>query len=347
MTTTQPAPAGAVRADEQAGDAPGLLVGVDLGGTKIAASLVTPAGELVGEVRETPTPAHDGPEAMLDAIAGLVADVARAGSTADGAGRPVHPLAVGIGSAGVIDERTGAVLSSTDAITDWPGTDIAGGVSGRLERAGLTSPVGRAPLVHVDNDVNAYAAGEAWLGAGRGASSALVVAVGTGVGGAVVIDGQVHHGAHHLAGEMGHMPCSLAEGEPCTCGRPRHLEAVAGGPQIARRYREATARQDVTTALAVERLAEAGDPVAARVYEEAAVALGRAIAQVVTVLDPEVVIISGGLARSGGLWWGPLRATVAAELIDLVAGTELRPAVLGTSAPIVGAAHEAWLRLRG
>ena len=346
MTTTQPAPAGAARADEQAGDAPGLLVGVDLGGTKIAASLVTPAGELVGEVRETPTPAHDGPEAMLDAIAGLVADVARAGSTADGAGRPLHPLAVGIGSAGVIDERTGTVLSSTDAITDWPGTDIAGGVTRRLQGSGVTRPDdGGAPLVHVDNDVNAYAAGEAWLGAGRGASSALVVAVGTGVGGALVIGGKVHHGAHHLAGEMGHMPCSLAEAETCTCGRPRHLEAVAGGPQIARRYREATGRDEITTALAVERRADAGDPVAARVYEEAAVALGRAVAQVVTVLDPEVVIVSGGLARSGDRWWTPLRATVASELVDLVAGTELRPARLGTSAPIVGAAHEAWLRL--
>ncbi|WP_250739001.1 ROK family protein [Actinomyces sp. 186855] len=238
------------------------------------------------------------------------------------------------------------MTSATDAITDWPGTDIVSGVGARLRAAGVTRPDAGAPLIHVDNDVNAYAAGEAWIGAGAGARTALVVAVGTGVGGAVVLGGSVHHGAHYVAGEMGHMPSGLAGQETCTCGRPGHLEAVAAGPQIARRYREATGATDVTTALAVERLADAGDATAQRVYREAATALGKAIAQVVTVLDPDKIIISGGLARSGELWWGPLRETVAAELIDLVAhDTELLPATLGATAPIIGSAHEAHLRL--
>lgn len=327
--------------------AEGLLVGVDLGGTKIAASVVTPAGELVGQVHQVPTPAHDGPEAMLDAIAGLVVravealPASRGGQEKDG-GRPAL-AAVGIGSAGVIDADTGIVLSSTDAITDWPGTPIAAGVAHRLAASGLHGPDGLAPLVHVDNDVNAYAAGEAWLGAGRGAASALVVAVGTGVGGGVVLNGRVHHGRHFLAGEMGHMPSALAVGETCTCGRPGHLEAVAAGPQIARRYRQATGDDSVTTALEVERRASAGDQVAVRVYTEAAVALGTALAQLVTVLDPDVVIVSGGLARSGELWWEPLRDTLRDELVDLVADTAVVPATLGTTAPIIGAAREAWL----
>lgn len=319
------------------------LVGVDLGGTKIAAALVGPDGVLLGPLRSCPTPAHDGPSAMLDAIAALVLEVLQAG-TSQAPGAAVRPVAVGIGSAGVIDPRTGTVVSSTDAITGWPGTAVAAGVAQRLQAAGADE--GEPLHVHVDNDVNAYAAGEAWLGAGAGTDSALVVAVGTGVGGAVVLGGRLHHGAHFLAGEMGHMPCGTAVQETCTCGRPGHLEAVAAGPQIARRYREATGSTEVTTALQVERLADAGDHTAQRLYREAAVALGQAVAAVVTVLDPHKVIISGGLARSGELWWGPLRQTVHDELVDLVArDLELVPAVLGTNAPIIGAAHEAWLTL--
>ena len=311
------------------------VVGVDLGGTKIAAALVAADGALLGPVLEAPTPAREGPRAVLDAVASLVAGVVAAGARAAPGALPA-PTAVGIGSAGVIDSDRGVVVSATDAIADWPGTDIASAVAGRLLAAG-TAPQG-VP-VHVDNDVNAYAAGEAWIGAGAGAAGVLMVAVGTGVGGAVVLDGRVHHGARFLAGEMGHMPSGPAGAEPCTCGRTGHLEAVAAGPQIARRYREATGA-GVTGAQEVERL------VARRVYREAAVALGEAIAAVVTVLDPERVIVSGGLARSGELWWGPLRETVRAEVLDLVAADlEIVPAALGTTAPIVGAAHLARLRL--
>lgn len=314
----------------------GPVVGVDLGGTKIAAALVDADGALLGPVSRTPTPAREGPRAVLDAVASLVTGVVEAGAR-------TGPGAVGIGSAGVIDAERGVVVSATDAITGWPGTDIAGGVAGRLLAAGAAP---RDVLVHVDNDVNAYAAGEAWIGAGAGAASLLMVAVGTGVGGAVVLDGRVHHGARFLAGEMGHMPCGEAQGETCTCGRPGHLEAVAAGPQIARRYRRATGDETVTGAVQVERLAEAGDAVARRVYRQAALALGRALAGAVTVLDPEAVIVSGGLARSGGLWWGPLRRTLRGELVDLVAERiEILPAALGGAAPIIGAAHEARLRL--
>lgn len=339
-----------------------VLLGVDLGGTKIAASLVTVDGQLIGTVESTPTPAKQGPQAMLEAIADLIERLLRPepsvpGSVsqpdddgavgADGAtsGRQIHPLAIGIGSAGVIDTETGMVVSATDAITGWTGTNLAGGVELRLAERGLTDPSGSRLRVSVDNDVNAYAAGEVWKGAGLGGRSALMVAVGTGVGGALVFDGAVLHGAHFLAGEIGHMPSTMAAGERCTCGKDGHLEAIAAGPQIARRYREATGDHSVTTALEVERRAGHGDETAQRVYHEAAVALGRAIAQVVTAVDPEHVIISGGLARSGELWWGPLRRTVTQELVGFIAdSTELIPAALGTNAPIIGAARIAWQR---
>ena len=318
------------------------VVGVDVGGTKIAAALVSADGGLLGPVAEAPTPAREGAQAVLDAIASSVTTLIDTGAPAARRVR-LAPVAVGIGSAGVIDAGRGVVASATDTITGWPGTDIAGGVARRLLAAGVAS---QDLLVHVDNDVNAYAAGEAWIGAGAGAGSVLVVAVGTGVGGAVVLDGHVHHGAHFLAGEIGHAPSGMAGSEPCTCGRSGHLEAIAAGPQIARRYREATGAVDITGAYQVEKLADAGDTVAQRVYREAAIALGEAIAAVVTVLDPERVIVSGGLARSGDLWWGPLRKTMRAEVAGLVADDlELLPAALGTTAPIVGAAHQARLRL--
>ena len=318
------------------------VVGVDVGGTKIAAALVSADGGLLGPVAEAPTPAREGAQAVLDAIASSVTTLIDTGAPAARRVR-LAPVAVGIGSAGVNDTGRGVVASATDTITGWPGTDIAGGVARRLLAAGVAS---QDLLVHVDNDVNAYAAGEAWIGAGAGAGSVLVVAVGTGVGGAVVLDGHVHHGAHFLAGEIGHAPSGMAGSEPCTCGRSGHLEAIAAGPQIARRYREATGAVDITGAYQVEKLADAGDTVAQRVYREAAIALGEAIAAVVTVLDPERVIVSGGLARSGDLWWGPLRKTMRAEVAGLVADDlELLPAALGTTAPIVGAAHQARLRL--
>ena len=244
--------------------------------------------------------------------------------------------AVGIGTAGVVDVERGTILSATDAITGWAGTSVAAGVRERLAAAGL----GELP-VHVENDVDAYAAGEAWLGAGAGAEVVLMVAVGTGVGGALVIEGRTRRGAHHVAGEIGHVPVPGAQGEPCTCGRPGHLEGVAAGPQIHRRYLAKGGDPDVPDAREVERRAAAGDRIAQGVYRDSAACLGRALAGLVTVIDPDVVVVSGGLARAGDLWWGPLRRTFAAEIIDPLASIKIIPATLGTTAPIVGAARGA------
>ena len=168
-----------------------------------------------------------------------------------------------------------------------------------------------------------------------------MVAVGTGVGGSVLLDGAPLRGAHHVAGEIGHMPSGLAAAETCTCGRRGHLEPIAAGPQIHRRYLAAGGDPSAANAYDVEQRAQAGDELAARVYREAAVALAQAIAGVATVLDPERVIISGGLARAGELWWGPLRETFASEIIEPLAGIGIVPAELGTTAPIIGAARGA------
>ena len=312
-----------------------LVVGLDLGGTKMAAALVDVHGTLRGPVASCPTPAHDGPAAMLDSISALVQQVMTAG-THEAPGLPASVAAVGIGTAGVVDVETGTILSATDAITGWAGTQVAAGVRERLVSAGL----GALP-VHVENDVDAYAAGEAWLGAGAGSEVVLMVAVGTGVGGALVIEGRTRRGAHHVAGEIGHMPVPGAQGEPCTCGRPGHLEGISAGPQIYRRYLAKGGDPDVPDAREVERRADSGDGIAQEVYRDSAVCLGRALAGLVTVIDPDVVVVSGGLARAGELWWGPLRQAFASEIIDPLAPIKIVPATLGTTAPIVGAARGA------
>ena len=312
-----------------------LVVGLDLGGTKMAAALVDIDGTLQGPVASCPTPAHDGPVAMLEAISALVQKVVTAG-THRAPGAAVSIVAVGIGTAGVVDVEHGTILSATDAITGWAGTRVAAGVRERLATAGL----GALP-VHVENDVDAYAAGEAWLGAGAGAEVVLMVAVGTGVGGALVIEGRTRRGAHHVAGEIGHVPVPGAQGEPCTCGRPGHLEGVTAGPQIHRRYLAKGGDPEVPDAREVERRAAAGDRIAQEVYRDSAACLGRALAGLVTVIDPDVVVVSGGLARAGDLWWEPLQRTFAAEIIDPLASIKIIPATLGTTAPIVGAARGA------
>lgn len=316
------------------GQAP-LVVGLDLGGTKMAAALVDSGGTLQGPVSSCPTPAHEGPTAMLNAISGLIATVVETGTHQE-PGKAAAITAVGIGTAGVVDVERGTILSATDAITGWAGTQVAAGVRERLAAQGL----GELPI-HVENDVDAYAAGEAWLGAGTGAEVVLMVAVGTGVGGALVLDGRTRRGAHHVAGEIGHVPVPGAQGEPCTCGRTGHLEGVTAGPQIHRRYLAKGGDPDVPDARGVEGRAAAGDDIAAEVYRDSAACLGRALAGLVTVIDPDVVVVSGGLARAGDLWWEPLRQTFAAEIIDPLAPIKILPATLGTTAPIVGAARGA------
>jgi glucokinase len=303
-----------------------FVVAVDLGGTKIAVAPVDAAGEC-GEVEVRPTPAQDGPERILDAVAAAVSDVIERCENAVVEG-------VGVGAAGIIDSTTGTVLSATDALKDWPGTVVGEGLGSRL----------RLP-VFIDNDANAHGAGEAWRGAGRGADTVLMVAAGTGVGGAVIMGGRPLHGAHHVAGEIGHAPVRGAEHLRCGCGRSGHLEAVASGSGLWRNYRARGGDPSVANARQVVALARDGDGLAHEVVEEAGSGLGRAMAAVVTVLDPDVVVVGGGLAEAGPLWWEPMERAFREELVDVLTDVPLRPAELGVHAALVGAAHLAWTRL--
>lgn len=289
------------------------IVAVDVGGTKIAAATVASDGAL-GPIRRLPTRAAEGPQAVLEQIVAAVRGV------------DPCPDAIGIGTAGVVDAGAGRIISATDAMPGWPGVDVVAEVRARTG----------APLVTVVNDVDAHALGEAVLGAGRGHDMVLCVAVGTGIGAGLVSGGRIHFGGHHVAGEIGHMPAAGAEGLRCSCGRPGHLEAVGAGPAIARQY-TARSGQSVEDTREVFQRAMEGDRVAADCIERSAVAVGRALAGAMTLLDPDIIVVGGGLPDAGTQWWNPMSTAFGSELIDVLADAALVPAELGSSAALHGA----------
>lgn len=299
-----------------------LTVGIDLGGTKTAAGVVDRSGRVLQRL-QVDTPAAAGPAAVLDAVVQLGGELQRsiAASWPDAA-----LLGVGIGAAGVIDPGTRTVLSATDALPGWAGTRI-----GDIVQARLGIPVATV------NDVHAHAMGEAVHGAGRGHRTVLMIAAGTGVGGALVLDGQVHSGARGVSGHYGHIAAVEAQGRPCSCGRIGHVEAISSGPALCALYNE-RAESPVGSGFELFKRADAGELLAAECIELSARALGRAIGGLLNSVDPDIVVVGGGLASAGERWWAPLRAGVLAEAMTVVADTPIVPTRLGADSAIIGAA---------
>ncbi|MFD4371135.1 ROK family protein [Streptomyces sp. NPDC058486] len=298
-----------------------LVAGIDIGGTKTAVGLVDDNGTLQHR-HAVPTPASDGPAAVVAAAVRAVRDL----------GAPV--AAVGVGSAGVVDPVTGRIVSATDALPGWAGTEL---------RQDMEQALG-VP-VSVDNDVHAHALGEAWLGAAAGRRHVLLVAVGTGIGGSLLIDGRVHHGTRYVAGHAGHVPVPSAAGIPCTCGGTGHAEAVGSGPALLAAYAN-SASAPVSSLAEVSARAAGGEEAARRVLAWGARALGEALGGIVNMTDPELVLVGGGVSNCGPEWWEPLREAFAAELLSPLKGVELRPGSLGGDAAVLGAARLALEALR-
>ena len=255
---------------------------------------------------------------IADRIAALCRSLAQAAQT------PLEQMAwIGVGAPGSVDKDTGVVEYANNL-------EFYNVPLGAMLRTRLGLPV------YVDNDANAAAWGEYRAGVGRGCSSMVMVTLGTGVGGAVVIDGQTWRGTHHLAGDLGHFPAVGAQGEPCTCGRFGHLEAISAGPQIYRRYLALGGDAQVSGTRELETRAEAGDELAAQVYRDSAQALANVLVGLAYTLDPDCIIISGGLANAGKCWWGPLQETFKAQLSGPLENLELVRAQLGSTAPLWG-----------
>ncbi|WUB77103.1 ROK family protein [Streptomyces sp. NBC_00576] len=292
--------------------------GVDIGGTTTQVVLCAPDLTVMARA-EVPTPAADGGQAMTDtALDALTALLART---------PARLLGVGVGAAGVVDADAGRVLVASDSFHGWAGFEVTATI-----RAALGVPA------YLDNDVNAFLRGEAARGAVAGVPHALGMTLGTGVGGALWLDGALYGGPHGAAGEIGHVP---GFGDlPCTCGGRGHLETLASGRAIGRRYGERTGRAGLT-ARAVAAAADAGDHDAAAVYEEAGAALARAILITTGLLDVTAYVVGGGVSRAWHLLEPAVRTALAAEPPVSGRPVSVVRTGLGSDAVAVGAASRA------
>ncbi len=310
------------------------VVGADVGGTRIEAGALDGRGAVILR-RSVPSPAADG-ERMVATVLELVS------SCVDSArGEGFRVLAIGIGAAGFVLHREGVILESPNiAWSDVPLKAMA------ARETGLPA--------FLDNDANAAAAGEHFAGACTGVDDFVCLTLGTGVGGGVYIDGRLYRGFRGTAAEIGHMTIDQ-NGPECGCGRRGCLEAMASGTALAREAARLAGERDTVllemgggspgsiTGEMVSRAADAGDPVALEAFRYLGRNLGVGIVNLIHVFDPEVVVVGGGVARSGRHLLGELEASVREHGIpSLVSGTAIALSSLGGDAGLVGSGAIAW-----
>ena len=304
------------------------IVALDIGGTKIASALVTLAdGEkpLVEHYDKIPTEAKKGGQVVLANA------IKMARRVLDLAGEGVE--GIGVSSGGVIDPRTGDVTYANDMMPGWGGTHLG---------AELTAATGLP--ARVLNDVHAHALGEARWGAGKDAQSSLVVAVGTGIGGAFVERGRIMLGAHNEAGHIGHVSCTDAAGVPCQCGATGHLETIACGPGIIERYLElggAATTEDgaPVDGAVIDQRAAAGDKAALSAEARSGHAIGEVLGSLVNMFDPDNIILSGSVAQCGSAWHDAMARGWSEAVMPPCAKTPIVSGDLGGDAPLIGAAE--------
>jgi glucokinase len=326
---------------DRAGSDAEVTFGVDIGGTKVFGVALDPAGRVVAEARVATPQAETGAELepgtdVADAVAAVVATL----RDEPGARLLGSRFAMGLGAPGMVDRQ--GTLRFAPNLPNAAGADLHELVSARIPHASVV----------VENDANCAALAEQAFGALRGVRQGLMVTLGTGIGGGVVIDGEVRLGSAGFAGEIGHMVVDPA-GPPCPCGRRGCWERYASGGGLGRLAREAAYAGRLAHLVAdvggdpqnvhgedITRAANSGDEGALGVLDELGwwVALG--LANLVAVIDPERCVIGGGLGEAGELLLGPTRRAFA----ELVEGGSVRPtieiagAVLGERAGAVGAA---------
>lgn len=296
-------------------------VGIDIGGTKIAAGLVTEQGELVWAERE-PTPTSLGPAAIGEAVV-------RMGSRAiqQARARGLEPEGVGIGTGGQVDVMSQRVVGTTRVLPEWQSFPLRDRVQ---ETLGVP--------VWLDNDAKVAARAELRWGSARGCRHVVFVTLGTGVGGAVAVGGRVVDGARGFAGHLGHVTVR-PDGASCSCGRRGCLEAYASATGILRMARELAGDSAVSDATDVFGLATDGVSWAQHVLQEAADALGQALAGVIHVLDPERVVVGGGLSAWGEPWRARIESATRRHLMDVfVSSLDVRLSRFGPQGGVLGAA---------
>jgi glucokinase len=301
-----------------------VVAGIDIGGTKIAVALESEAGGRIA-ARRLPTQTELGPEKILGNVAVALEEMLAETNTG--------LISIGIGCPGPIDIERGLALSPTN-LPDWIDFPLVETLKNRFS----------VPTV-LDNDANAAALGEYAYGAGRGFRDILYVTISTGIGGAIICNGQIHHGVGASAGEVGHTIVK-PDGRLCLCGTRGCLETIGSGLSIARRMKEALAAQnggnienyaEITAETVVEAV-KRGDETAREIWDETIKYLAIGIGNAITVIAPEAVVIGGGVSAAGELLLEPLRRAIGKNVTMLpIEKVGILRASLGSESGVCGA----------
>jgi glucokinase len=311
------------------------IVGVDIGGTNLNVGVVPFDGGMPVALRSQPTDTHRGAKFIVDRVVKMIREAIQEVMEQEGCGKETI-AGVGIGSPGPLDRKTGTVISTPNlGWRNFPLRDL------------IQNAIGLPATL--DNDANAATYGEWWLGAGRNVDTIVGVTLGTGIGGGIVLNGELYHGAADAAAEIGHMTID-STGRKCKCGNYGCLEAYASGPAIAARaiegleagvpslLLELAGDVNNTTAETVFEAVVQGDPYATEVMHDTAKFLGVGLANIINILNPEVLVISGGVTRAGDHLFEPLRAEVRRRAFKVAEqACRIVPSGLGGTAGVVGA----------
>jgi len=312
------------------------VIGVDLGGTNIVVGAIPDDGGADVGVRLEDTPTAAGADAVVDRIVAMIEGVIDEAVRSRDASRDDF-IGVGMGAPGPLDRAKGIVIVAPNL--GWRNFPLRDAVADRV----------RIPAT-LDNDANCATMGEWWRGAAQGTRNVVGLTIGTGIGGGIVLDGKLYHGASDVAGEIGHTTID-STGRYCRCGNYGCLEAYASGPAIALRAREALERDEASilhrmvsddfdqlTAAIVYDAANHGDALALELVRDTAKFLGTGVANLLNLLNPDVVVITGGVTRAGDPLFVPLRAEVKRRAFrPAVDACRIVPGKLAGTAGMVGA----------
>ena len=306
-------------------------IGIDVGGTNVKIALVDSDGK-IGYSNTIPTRAEMGYEYtinnMKQAIRDLMTETKLSAKDIEG---------IGFGLPGQVDFKSGIVRLITN-IPGWVEIPLAKMIEDEFHIP-----------IRIDNDVRCAALGELNFGAGKGCENLICITVGTGIGSGLIINGKLVRGASNAAGEIGHIKLQMHDGPICGCGDTGCLEAFASGPSIvamaeeyilggkSTKYRE-MANGGAITPFIVAEAAKAGDPVARRIFTRMGEYIGIGMASVVNLLNPERIIVGGGVADAGDILLNPLKETIKKRAMKIAGETvQVVPAQLGNTAGVIGA----------
>jgi glucokinase len=307
-----------------------FAIGVDVGGTKINTGVINREGE-VKFFYSLPTLAQ---ESVVERI---TQGIERLFALIRDKNEKIILKGIGVGTAGQVDWGMGSIRFASDLLPGYTGTPLKQYLE---DKFGLTT--------YIDNDVNVLAMLEKHLGAGQGVKHMICLALGTGVGGAIMINGKIVHGAWGGAGEIGHMSVQF-KGLPCICGNVGCLEQYASGTGIAKlmNVRLATHKSGIATkplnAKEVMALWLEGDNVATEVMEEVISALGSAITSLIHIFNPELIVIGGGVAEAGDFFFSRLKQAVRQRVMpSMYSKVRIEPAYQGNLSGMIGASLQVW-----